>query len=45
VSGDALPEAGLLLGPLAAVAFLAAIGRRASLPDPIVFALGGLALR
>ncbi|HEU4524586.1 MAG TPA: Na+/H+ antiporter [Gemmatimonadales bacterium] len=39
-----MPEAGLLLGLLAAVAFLAAVGRRAGLPDPIVFALGGLAL-
>jgi CPA1 family monovalent cation:H+ antiporter len=29
---------------LAAVAFLAAIGRRIGAPDPIVFALGGLAL-
>jgi hypothetical protein len=39
-----VPEAGLVLGLLAAVAFLAAIGRRVGLPDPIVFALGGLAL-
>lgn len=34
----------MVLGLLAAVAFLAAIGRRVGLPDPIVFALGGLAL-
>ena len=39
-----MPEIGLVLGLLAAVAFLAAIGRRFGLPDPIVFALGGLAL-
>lgn len=35
---------GLVLGLLAAVAFLAALGRRASLPNPIVFAFGGLVL-
>ena len=34
----------LLLGLLAAVAVLAAIGRRFRIPDPIVFALGGLVL-
>jgi monovalent cation/hydrogen antiporter len=44
VTGSTVPEAGLVLGLLAAVAFLAAIGRRVGLPDPIVFALGGLAL-
>lgn len=33
-----------LLGLLAAVAFLAALGRRFRIADPIVFALGGLAL-
>lgn len=44
MTGSTVPEAGLVLGLLAAVAFLAAIGRRVGLPDPIVFALGGLAL-
>lgn len=44
MTGNAVPEAGLVLGLLAAVAFLAAIGRRVGIPDPIVFALGGLAL-
>jgi Na+/H+ antiporter len=44
VTGSTVPEAGLVLGLLAAVAFLAAIGRRVGLPDPIVFALGGLGL-
>ena len=39
-----VPDAGLTLGLLAAVALLAAVGRRLGLPDPIVFALGGLAL-
>jgi CPA1 family monovalent cation:H+ antiporter len=39
-----VPDAGLALGLLAAVALLAAVGRRIGLPDPIVFALGGLAL-
>jgi CPA1 family monovalent cation:H+ antiporter len=39
-----MPEIGLVLGLLAAVAFLAAIGRRFGLPDPIVFAIGGLVL-
>jgi len=39
-----MPDTALVLGLLAAVAFLAAIGRRAGLPDPIVFAIGGLAL-
>ena len=34
----------LLLGLLAAIAFLAALGRRLRIADPIVFALGGLAL-
>ena len=33
-----------LLGLLAATAFLAALGRRLRIADPIVFALGGLAL-
>ena len=40
----AVPDAGLTFGLLAAVALLAAVGRRLGLPDPIVFALGGLAL-
>jgi NhaP-type Na+/H+ or K+/H+ antiporter len=44
VTGSAVPEAGIVLGLLAAVAFLAAVGRRVGIPDPIVFALGGLAL-
>jgi CPA1 family monovalent cation:H+ antiporter len=39
-----VPDAGLALGLLAAVALLAAVGRRIGLPDPIVFALVGLAL-
>jgi CPA1 family monovalent cation:H+ antiporter len=39
-----VPEIGLILGLLAAVAFLAAVGRRMGIPDPIIFALGGLAL-
>lgn len=39
-----VPDVRLVVGLLAAVAFLAAIGRRVGLPDPIVFALGGLAL-
>jgi len=39
-----MPDIGLVLGLLAVVAFLAAIGRRVGLPDPIVFAVGGLAL-
>ena len=34
----------LLLGLLAAVAFLAALGRRLRIADPIVFAIGGLIL-
>jgi CPA1 family monovalent cation:H+ antiporter len=34
----------LLLGLLAAIAFLAAVGRRLRVADPIVFALGGLVL-
>ncbi|RYG23107.1 Na+/H+ antiporter, partial [bacterium] len=34
----------LLLGLLAAIAFLAAMGRRLRIADPIVFALGGLVL-
>lgn len=33
-----------LLGGLAAIAFLAALGRRLRIADPIVFALGGLGL-
>jgi CPA1 family monovalent cation:H+ antiporter len=39
-----MPDIGLVLGLLAVVAFLAAIGRRVGLPGPIVFAIGGLAL-
>ena len=39
-----MPDRGRALGLVAAVAMLAAAGRRAGLPDPIVFALGGLAL-
>jgi CPA1 family monovalent cation:H+ antiporter len=39
-----MPDFALVLGLLAAIAALATVGRRASLPDPIVFALGGLAL-
>ena len=39
-----MPDIRLLFGLLAAVAVLAAIGRRFSIPDPIAFALGGLAL-
>lgn len=39
-----MPDIGLVLGLLAVVAFLAAVGRRVGLPDPIVFALGGIAL-
>ena len=39
-----MPDIGLVLALLAAVAFLAAIGRRFGLPDPIVFAVGGLVL-
>lgn len=39
-----MPDLGLALGLLAAIAILAAVGRRAGLPDPIVFALGGLTL-
>ena len=39
-----MPQLNLVLGLLAAVAALAALGRRAGLPGPIVFALGGLAL-
>jgi CPA1 family monovalent cation:H+ antiporter len=35
---------GLALGLLAAIAIIAAVGRRARLPDPIIFALGGLTL-
>lgn len=38
------PDIGLVLGLLAVVALLAAIGRRVGLPGPIVFAIGGLAL-
>lgn len=39
-----MPDIRLLLGLLAAVALLAAIGRRFRIPDPIAFALGGLVL-
>lgn len=39
-----MPDVRLLLGVLAAVAVLAAIGRRYRIPDPIAFALGGLVL-
>src|SRR5512146_705593 len=39
-----MPDLGLLLALLAVIAFLAAVGRRLALPDPIVFALGGLVL-
>ena len=39
-----MPDLGLALGLVAAIAILAAAGGRAGLPDPIVFALGGLAL-
>lgn len=39
-----MPDFELALGLLAAIALLAAVGRRAGLPDPIVFALGGLLL-
>ncbi|HEU5041273.1 MAG TPA: Na+/H+ antiporter [Gemmatimonadales bacterium] len=39
-----MPDLALVLGLLAVVAFLAAVGRRVGLPDPIVFAIGGLAL-
>src|SRR5687768_2315517 len=34
----------LLLGLLAAIAFLAALGRRLRIADPIAFAIGGLIL-
>jgi CPA1 family monovalent cation:H+ antiporter len=39
-----MPDIGLVLALLAVVAFLAAIGRHFGLPDPIVFAIGGLVL-
>lgn len=39
-----MPSVELILGLLAVVATLAAVGRRSGVPDPIVFALGGLAL-
>jgi CPA1 family monovalent cation:H+ antiporter len=39
-----LPDLGLALGLLAAIAIIASVGRRAGLPDPILFALGGLTL-
>jgi CPA1 family monovalent cation:H+ antiporter len=39
-----MPDIGLVLALLAVVAFLAAIGRHFGLPDPIVFAMGGLVL-
>ena len=41
---QSMPDIRLLLGLLAAVALLAAIGRRFGIPDPIAFALGGLVL-
>jgi len=37
-----MPDTGLILGLLAAVAIMAAIGRRIGLAGPIVFALGGV---
>ena len=39
-----MPDLRLLLGLLVSVAFIAAIGRRFRIPDPIAFAMGGLAL-
>ncbi|HTJ24035.1 MAG TPA: Na+/H+ antiporter [Gemmatimonadaceae bacterium] len=39
-----MPDIRLILGVLAAVAVLAAIGRRFGIPDPIAFAVGGLVL-
>ena len=39
-----MPDIRLLLILLAAVALFAAIGRRFGIPDPVVFALGGVAL-
>ena len=39
-----MPHIRLLLRLLAAVAVLAAIGRRVRIPDPIAFAPGGLVL-
>jgi monovalent cation/hydrogen antiporter len=39
-----MPDVALVIGLLSVVAFLAAIGRRVGLPDPIVFAIGGLVL-
>lgn len=39
-----MPDIRLVLGVLAAVAVLAAIGRRFGIPDPIAFAVGGLVL-
>lgn len=39
-----MPSFEIVLGLLAVIAILAAIGRKASLPDPIIFALGGVVL-
>jgi len=39
-----MPDTGLILGLLAVVAVMAAIGRRTGLAGPIVFALGGIGL-
>src|SRR5687767_11887417 len=39
-----MPDIGLILGLLAAVALVASIGRRIGLAGPIVFALGGVVL-
>src|SRR5688500_835953 len=39
-----MPQSGVILGLLAVVAIMAAIGRRVGLAGPIVFALGGIGL-
>jgi monovalent cation/hydrogen antiporter len=39
-----MPDTALIIGLLAVVAIAAAVGRRVGLADPIVFAIGGLAL-
>ncbi|MGC4047158.1 MAG: Na+/H+ antiporter [Armatimonas sp.] len=39
-----MPSFEIVLGLLAVIAVLAAVGRKISLPDPIVFALGGVVL-